>query len=247
MNLFLSNIIPRLKQYSQTLDRLELFVDFPWIVIGEDQIQQKYIFRRNGQLLISLQGNITEGRWEYLSAAKSLVIHQEPNPILLNQNFIDPVVMVLAKDGVQGKNLFLVNENLLPDLNVDDYLKSIYYERNNIEVRRSDTGVYLEINNYQGWINGNSVTIEGAPVPDGIFQLESSEKKFVIKDSRIVKVLVYQTYETNKGRIVVEQQEYMGPLSGDLVFQNDVPAVDGRYRLGFMDYLIVKDGRIFRS
>ena len=50
--------------------------------------------------------------------------------ILLNQNFISPAVMILKKDGLIDENVILINQILLPDLNVDDYLKRLYYKKN---------------------------------------------------------------------------------------------------------------------
>ncbi len=47
MKAFLENLLPHIKQYSQSLDKAELFVDKPWVFIEKDN-QQKFIFRRNG-------------------------------------------------------------------------------------------------------------------------------------------------------------------------------------------------------
>ena len=88
MKNYLSNILPRIKQFSQDLDKKEGFVDVPWVIIDELQNQQKYIFKRNGELLMSLNGQVTVGKWEYLSAARSLLIDRNVDKILLNQNFI---------------------------------------------------------------------------------------------------------------------------------------------------------------
>ena len=70
MQLYLSNLIKRLKEFSQTLDKKEIFIEAPWVIIDEKQNQQKYIFKRNGDLIISLNGEVTDGKWEYLPTAK---------------------------------------------------------------------------------------------------------------------------------------------------------------------------------
>ena len=44
MKNYLSNILPRLKQYSHDLDRKEVFIEVPWVIIDEQLNQQKYIF-----------------------------------------------------------------------------------------------------------------------------------------------------------------------------------------------------------
>lgn len=244
MKLYISNLIPRLRQFSENLDKKEIFVDIPWVIIDENLNQQKYIFRRNGDLVMSLNGQVSIGKWEYLSAARSLLIDRLQDKILLNQNFVTPVVMVLRKDGSRDEDLILGNEILLPDLNVLDYLKELYYQKNNIEFIKLKTGEYLELNQYEGSINGNQVTIDGEPVSDGFVQSAQPNKRYLIKNSKIVKTLVKKSYDTNKGKIVIEQQEYMEPSKGDFVFQNDKAAPDGRYRLGFMLNIVIKNGQI---
>ena len=96
-------------------------------------------------------------------------------------------------------------------------------------------------------LNERFHAIGGLPVPDGIVQLAKSERKYVIKDSTIVKVLVKVNYETNRGAIIIEQQEYYGYSKGDFVFQNNQPASDGKYRLGFMKYITVVNGQIIKK
>lgn len=244
MRLFINNFIPRLKQFSDNLDRKEFFIDIPWVIVNENLNQQKYIFKRNGELVISLNGIVTIGSWEYLSTAKSLLLDRIQDKILLNQYFISPAVMILKKDGLIDENVILVNQILLPDLNVDDYLKKLYYQKNNIIFKQLITGEFLELEQCEGSIIGKGVTIEGEPISDGVVQLSGSLKKYLIKDSKIVKVLVDRSYNSDKGEIVIETEEYMNPSIGDFVFQNGNAAPDGKYKLGFMFYILIVNGTI---
>lgn len=247
MKYYLTNLLPRIKQFSQDLDKKEVFVDVPWVIIDEQQNQQKYIFKRNGELLMSLNGQVTVGRWEYLSAARSLLVDRNTDKILLNQNFIDTAVMVLKKDGMKDENLILANEILLPDLDVVRHLKNLFYQKNNIRVGLLKSGESLEFNNYEGTIDGNKVTIEGEPVPNGVVELAKSGRKLVIEDSRIIKVLVKQSYDTNYGKIFIEQAENSSPSKGDFVYTDEnTYAPDGRYKLGFMHHITVENGRIIK-
>lgn len=244
MKLYIKNLLPRLKQFSENLDRKEIFIEIPWVIVDDNLNQQKYIFKKNGDLVMSLNGQVTIGKWEYLSAARSLLIDRIQDKILLNQNFIAPAVMVLKKDGFKDENFILANEILLPDLNVADYLRRLLYQKSNIKGIKLRNGEYLELNDYKDEVNRNYVTIEGEPVPDETIQLLTSKKKYVFKDSRILKVLVKEIYDTDKGRIVVEQQENAAPSTGDFVFQNNNPAPDGRYRVGFMRHITIENGRV---
>lgn len=122
MLLYIKNLLPRLRQYSQSLDKIELLVEHPWVLIDEEMNQHKYIFRRNGDLLMSINGKGVKGKWEYLSVAKSLWIDRGQDNIMLNHDFIDPAVMILKMDGNKDMPFVLANENLVPELKVLMYL-----------------------------------------------------------------------------------------------------------------------------
>lgn len=242
MKLFLNNLIPRLKEFSASLDRIEIFVDKPWVIIDENLNQQKYIFKRDGSLIMSLNGKVTIGKWEHLSSAQSLLIDRIQDKILLNQNFIDPGVMILKTDGLKDENFILANELIIPDLDITTYLKRLYYKNNNIATVKLKSGKILEVYNYTGILLRNKLTIDGEPVSDGQLELES-EKKLFVRDSKLVYMLETKKYETNKGTIYVEQR-YASPEKGDLVYQDNKPAPDGKYRLAFMYHIVVKNGKI---
>ena len=248
MKLYLTNLLPKIKQYSQDLDKKELFVDIPWVIIDEQNNQQKYIFKKNGELVMSLNGQVTIGKWEYLSSAKSILIDRIADKILLNQNFIDSAVMVLKKDGTKDENLILANEIILPDLDVVRYLKNLFYRKNNIAIGLMKSGESLEFNNYQGSIGANRVTIDGESVPNGVYEFAQSGKKIVIDNSNIVRVLEDLIYETKNGKIIIEQTQNCAPTKGDKVFtDNKTHALNGKYRIDFLKYITVENGRIIKT
>ncbi|MBK6730608.1 MAG: hypothetical protein IPG60_06435 [Bacteroidetes bacterium] len=184
---------------------------------------------------------MTVGKWEYLSTAKCLLIDRIKDKILLNQIFIDTRVMVLKIDGANEDNLLLANEILLPDLNVVGYLKNLFYKKNNIAVGLLKTGESLEIINYEGFFNGNNVTINGELVPDGIFEFENAKKKLLIKNSKISRVNVYANFKTKSENIIIEVEENTPPSKGDFVYTSEnILAPDGKYRLNLLIKLQLK-------
>jgi hypothetical protein len=185
MKEFLENIIPRLKEFSQSLDRKETFIDFPWVLIDDKENIQKYIFKRNGDLIMSLNGVVTIGKWEYLSSARCLLIDRLKDKILLNQNFIDTAVMILNQDGVKNENFILANENLIPDLDVQNYLNKLFYSKNQIIFEKLISGKNLEFHGYPDII-GTPVTIGMKSVPNGVFA--SHERKYVIETGKFKKI-----------------------------------------------------------
>lgn len=247
MKLYLTNLIQRLKEISANLDKIELFVDVPWVIVDENLNQQKYIFQRNGDLIMSLNGQVAIGKWVLLPAARSILIDRIQDKILLNQNFIDPAVMILKKDGFKDENLILANEILIPDLNVTEYLKQLYYQKNRIVAKQLKNGGSLEIYNYNDGIFNNTVTIENESVPDGKYELHESDRKYLIQDSHIKEVYRINKYNTNRGEVVIEQNYFDYLIVKDLVFQNNNPAPNGKYRLGFMNHIMVENGRIVKT
>lgn len=122
---FLSNMLPRLRQFSQSLDQTELFVDKPWVLLDEEGKQQTYIFRRSGELLMSLDGVVQTGKWEYIAPAESILIDRKVDKLLLNHFFFTEALLVLARDGRPESSFVLANRLLIPDMNIESYLRSL--------------------------------------------------------------------------------------------------------------------------
>ncbi len=123
MLVWLKNLLPRLESISKSLDQQELFIDQPWIFTDESGNRHQYIFMRSNELVLSVNGSVIMGTWKYISAAKSLLIDTTVEKLLLKHAFIDEGVLILKKDGTADIPFILVNERVIPDLNLQDYLK----------------------------------------------------------------------------------------------------------------------------
>ncbi|MCB9354672.1 MAG: hypothetical protein H6575_08895 [Lewinellaceae bacterium] len=119
---YIKTLISRLQQYSKDLNDTAIFAEVPWTFIDDDGVKVIYIFRRSKELLISKQGNVTTGYWEYLPVMQSLLIEHSDRKHMYNQGFVDNVVMALRKDGTEDLFL-LVNQHEIPDLNPVEYLE----------------------------------------------------------------------------------------------------------------------------
>jgi hypothetical protein len=51
------------------------------------------------------------------------------------------------------------------------------------------------------------------------------------------------SYETTSGTLIIKQ-EYQNPNIGEKVFIDDRPAPNGKYKIGFLSYVEIEDGRI---
>jgi len=75
MKYYLKDIFPRFSKYRATLDQTAFLVDKPWVVnSSDDQPFQKLIFRRDGRVHLAIDGNLKDGKWEYLPDAQALII-----------------------------------------------------------------------------------------------------------------------------------------------------------------------------
>ena len=110
MQTFISDLIPKIQRFSQKSDDLTLLTNQHWVVIEEiDQHKNVYIFRKNNELLISSNGIVEKGRWEYLGN-NSLLIDKKDKSYLFKHGFFDENILALKIDG-KNEYAFLINEN----------------------------------------------------------------------------------------------------------------------------------------
>lgn len=128
MKEYLTNILPRIKEYSKTLNKKESFVDYPWVYIDENGHKQTYIFKRNGELLISDDGSVSVGNWELLPRASAILIDRGKDKLLLKQEFIDEAVMALKIDSQVDVPFILINTSIIQDGNVEAYISRKYFQ-----------------------------------------------------------------------------------------------------------------------
>jgi len=244
MTTHILNIINRIKQYSTNLEKKEIFIDKPWVLCNNSDSKVKYIFRRNNDLLISVDGIISICKWELLNGVNSLYVDRTTDKILLNNLFVNDSIMVLSLDGLTNEQYIFVNEQKIPNLNYEKYLQNLFYKKNNITAVKLTTGEMLEVYKYENTLIGLAATINGE-IHDYI-EVETIKTGSIIqiKNGYISKVLAKATYETNKGTIIIIQDAK--PYFGDRVFQNGKPAQDGVYKIGIFKKIEVRSGIIIK-
>jgi hypothetical protein len=148
---YINSLISRLSYYSKGLDQKSIFVEQPWVYIDENQNYHNHTFHSDGRMLMSKNGTAKYGTWEYLPIQKSLVIRRSADDIiLLNQVFIDEGVMFLKKDGAVEEPFVLVNKSVIPDLDVEKYLKDCFIKAKNLRpLFTKDGGIYYAHSTYK--------------------------------------------------------------------------------------------------
>ena len=74
MKLFINNIVEQLINYSSTLNDTSILIDKPWALLDDKLEVQKLIFKKNKELILSKNGQVQIGKWDYFPNAKSLLI-----------------------------------------------------------------------------------------------------------------------------------------------------------------------------
>lgn len=111
MKTYFSNIIPRIQQYSDKLDNLTLLTNQHWVVLDElSKSKTVYIFRTNGELLISSNGKVNKAKWEYLGQNTLLIDLVGGDSYLFKHGFFDQNIFALKVDGKE-EYAFLINES----------------------------------------------------------------------------------------------------------------------------------------
>ncbi len=251
MKTYLQDIVNRLSQFSEKLDNSTLFIDKPWVLIDTESNYHKYIFKRDGQLIMSLNGQVQLGKWEYLTAAKSILIDRIKDKVLLNQSFFDSAVMVLKVDGTTNDLFILANETIIPDLDVKKYLQSVTYRKFNIITGRLENGKTLEI--YKGSTEaplqiGMKATIDGEQPDDGKYKSQSTGRYYEIRNGKVFRITYPIEYQTVDDVNIVIEQVYETSISqGDLAYIDNQPAMTGKYKLGTFKSLTIVNGVITKT
>ncbi|KAA9333014.1 hypothetical protein F0P96_08495 [Hymenobacter busanensis] len=218
---FLQNLLPRLLQFSQTLDQIELFVDKPWALIDEDGQQQTYIFRRGGELLMSLDGQVQIGKWDYIAPAQSLLIDRGLDKILLTHFFFTDALLVLARDGKPESKFVLANRQLMPDLDIIGYLRTLEVKKNIIsnnpknsisahQIKKlsmnTNEGVKLLFYSLSNILAiGDASYIDDSPTPDGRYVIEGGEWGIYTNGGIVSEIFWPKNYKLKTGEdIIVE-------------------------------------------
>ncbi|MDR0368892.1 MAG: hypothetical protein LBH82_07140 [Bacteroidales bacterium] len=249
MKYYLKSIVKQMQRYSASLDKISILIDKPWALIDEEFEMQKLIFKKNKELILSKNGQVQIGKWDYFPEAKSLLIDRIVDKILCNEAFIDKGVLILRIDGTDNRFFILANENIVSDLDANRYLKDLRYQKLNIAEKRLVNGKILEIqrnSEFDGPQVGYSVTIDAEPVQDGKYQL-SKQEYFEIRKSRIYKILTETKYTNPDGQEIFIQQQYNSIITkGDYAFMYGKQIDNAILNFSKSKNLIIRDGIVIR-
>lgn len=184
---FLKNIIPRIKKYSNELDKTENFVDKDWVFINNYGEKEEYIFERDNKLVMTDKNGTKIGSWRLLPTGHLLVQRSKDDYEKLANMFIQQACLILQRSSNNDKPFVLINQQLIPDLNVVSYLKKFEQEQ---EIKKipeprgfkyrklpcyTNKGRILieyEMATYPKIKTGLNVFVDENPAPDGKYKIE---------------------------------------------------------------------------
>jgi hypothetical protein len=124
---YISHIFENLSNYSKKLDDVTLFQNQKWINIDEIGASKKlFIFRPDNKLLVSIDGKVKKGLWDYIDSS-TIILELDEDPILLRHTFIDDEILILNQDSTENYALFIKENEQLKRLNTIEQIK-IYLE-----------------------------------------------------------------------------------------------------------------------
>lgn len=244
----LISIVKQLKNHSSSLEKSNILVDKPWTLIDSDNQIQRLIFKKDKTLILSKNGQAEVGKWDYFPEAKSLLIDRISDKILCNEAFIDDGVLILKLDGTDNQFFTLANENVIPDLDIGNYLNAIRREKLFIKEQKLIDGKILEIqvSDYYGGIEiGNKVFINDGDIEDGKYQIDNNKKVYEVKNSKIKQIFTVNIYKTSDDtEILIHQKNNWDIFEGDLVFISAEIAENQTIKLAEGRILLIQDGKI---
>ena len=117
MKAFLFDSLNRFRKYSEELDtKAEIrkcLCGKAWLVFNNSGDKEVYIFQEDGSLIISINGNITRGSWEYLSVNNSIAISASNQEYMVHPAFLDNILFALQVDGTENYAFLIDQKNAL--------------------------------------------------------------------------------------------------------------------------------------
>lgn len=136
MQLYLLDIVNKVKDFSKKLDEKSLLENNHWVLL--DELNNKkvvYIFRPRNELLISIDGKVTISSWEYLGCG-SLLIKTSKDNYLFKNGFFDAMVLALKIDGSEEFALFVNETKYGKEINnfadLSNYMETTYVKDKSI-------------------------------------------------------------------------------------------------------------------
>lgn len=246
------SIVNQLKNHSASLEKSNILINKAWTIVDEDNEIQRLIFKKDKSLILSKNGQAVIGNWDYFPVARSILIDRgNSDKILCSEAYIDNGVLILRLDGTENKFFVLANEDVIPDLDINNYLKNVREQKFNFTFRELVDGKILEIENGFGYLTnssvGQKVTINASKVEDGKYSTKDNQFIFEIADSILISLTTIKTYNNPENvQILIYQKDPWNILKGDVVVIGSQNANSQTINFSEWERLVICDGKVDR-
>lgn len=246
---YISNLLPRLRNYSKELDVIESFVDKKWQLIDNNGSKNNLRFLRDGRLIaMGIFDNDTkqetqEWKWELLSTSELLITKKPGSLLLLEKGFIGDALLVLLESGTNNQPFSCYDPKLIPDGDIQAYLNKFLQVK---EATRKPKNAEVDYMGRQIRRNPNGSLFNGL-----VANPENEIETILFEEGVEVDRFLYQKYITDKGELFIHQRVSLSPDVGNEVFDSEKnPSIDGKYIFEKNDYgvkeIVVANGKIER-
>ncbi len=269
MTEYLKSWIPKIKNFSLTLDKLAKLYNQPWVLVNEFDDFIKIIFQENGKLMVSKNGIVSSGNWELVSLANSILLDINGEKRLYNHQFIDDGLMILKLDGFSTDYFVLANQNVIPNLDIQEYLTNKYSDtilnvkehNSKIKVKPAtdskqsksneykrefhlDDGRRIQVIIYNGYNSKPEIRIDNKTPIDGYYKISETDIVYEVKDGVAVMEYYSEYYKQEDGSILqILGNRINGICKGSPVWIDNKPAPDGVYKCGWISKVKVENGK----
>lgn len=247
MDKYIKNLLPRLKQYGQKLNKIESFVDKTWVLYEPGMRFQTFRFLRSGKLLITISGNVEEHHWEYLPPDSLYIKRLGSTGKMYRQAFFLDTLFIMQVEGTYFEPVLFYNEAEIPNGDVPGYLINMYVEKYNLGEINSNKKFYYEKNS-----NFSRIEIGAKIFNDNLNTvnydvIKIENKEIIVHNGIVTKINFIYFINSEKGRLklITGQQSVDGVVIGAEVYLENNEVFNGKIKIlnhDYLNYLIVDNG-----
>jgi hypothetical protein len=228
MDKFIKNLLPRLKQFGQRLDKIESFVDKTWIKYDPTSFTiQSFRFKRNGELLISTNGIVEICEWDYLPP-DSLCFKIGQQGIMYRHGFFLEALFMMQIEGANEEPILFYNESLIPDGNIDKYLKKLYAQKHNLKSFYVDDKLYHHSTGYgSGMLQTGVLVLDENLEPVNNLTIRYNRHTVYVEDGHVAAIRCFQFFDTEIGNLKFERRGNL--FEGYPMVRDYVTDLNGNY------------------
>lgn len=252
MDNYIKNLLPRLKQYGQKLNKIESFVDKTWVLFEPGKSFQTFRFQRSGKLYITISGLVEEHQWEYLAPDGLYIKRGGPNGIMYRQAFLLYSLFIMQVEGTEFEPVLFYNEADIPDGDLSTYIFKLYAQKNNLGVLNADRKYfYTKDELFNRLEKGSKLFDEDLMI--------ISDQKIILKNMEItitnglVSNIDYVHYlDSEKGRIKLSSNYFSedGVNKGARVCLENGDRIEGKIKIvnhPYLLYIVIEDWKLKKT